>query len=198
MKHNFFAHPMALVDTDDIGEHTRIWAFAHVMRGARVGSGCNIGEHSFIEEGAWLGNNVTVKNGVSVWRSVTVEDNCFLGPNCVFTNDISPRAHIKKGSESLLPTLIKAGSTIGANATIVCGHTIGRFALVGAGAVVLRDVAEYALMVGNPARQIGWVCECAAKLAIKATAAVGDGCHCSQCGAEFVRLASRLARKCAP
>jgi UDP-2-acetamido-3-amino-2,3-dideoxy-glucuronate N-acetyltransferase len=195
MKHTFFAHPLALVDTDEIGEHTRIWAFAHVMQGARVGSDCNIGEHSFIEEGAWLGNNVTVKNGASVWRRVTVEDNCFLGPHCVFTNDTNPRAHIKKGADKLRPTLIKAGSTIGANATIVCGNTIGRFAFVGAGSVVIRDVQEYALVVGNPARQIGWVCECAEKLAIRASAAVGEDCRCSHCGEEFVRVPSGLARK---
>jgi UDP-2-acetamido-3-amino-2,3-dideoxy-glucuronate N-acetyltransferase len=195
MKHNFFAHPLAMVDTDDIGDDTRIWAFAHVMRGARVGCDSNIGEHSFIEEGASLGNNVTVKNGVSVWRGVTVEDNCFLGPHCVFTTDVNPRSHIKKGAEKLLPTVIKAGSTIGANATIVCGTTIGRFALVGAGAVVIRDVQEYALVVGNPARQIGWVCECAQKLTIGASAPIGDGCQCSQCGAEFVRVLSGLVRK---
>jgi UDP-2-acetamido-3-amino-2,3-dideoxy-glucuronate N-acetyltransferase len=195
MKPNFFAHPMALVDTDDIGEHTRIWAFAHVMRGAHVGSNCNIGEHCFLEEGAWLGNNVTVKNGVSVWSSVTVEDNCFLGPNSVFTNDPHPRAQVRKAAGKLVPTLIKTGSTIGANATIVCGHTIGRFALIGAGAVVLRDVPEYALMVGNPSRQTGWVCECAAKLSLAVSAAIGDGCHCGECGVEFVRRSSGLARE---
>jgi UDP-2-acetamido-3-amino-2,3-dideoxy-glucuronate N-acetyltransferase len=194
-KHNFFAHPQALVDTDEVGENTRIWAFAHVMRGAHVGSGCNLGEHTFIEGGASLGNNVTVKNGVSVWARVTVEDNCFLGPHCVFTNDMNPRAYIKKGPEGLVPTLLKANSTIGANATIVCGNTIGRFAFVGAGSVVIRDVQEYALVGGNPARQIGWMCECAEKLPMKASAAIGDVCHCRECGAVFVREATGLVRR---
>ena len=194
-KRNFFAHPLALVDTDEVGEHTRIWAFAHVMQGAHVGSDCNLGEHTFIEGGASLGNNVTVKNGVSVWARVTVEDNCFLGPHCVFTNDMNPRAYIKKGPEGLLPTLIKANSTIGANATIVCGNTIGRFAFVGAGSVVIRDVQEYALVAGNPARQIGWICECAEKLPMKASAAIGDSCSCGRCGVSFVRVPSGLTRK---
>lgn len=191
----FFAHPLALIDTDEIGDRTRVWAFAHVMKGARVGSDCNIGEHSFIEGGATLGNNVTVKNGVSIWARVTVEDNCFLGPHCVFTNDMNPRAYIKKGPEALLPTLIKANSTIGANAVIVCGNTIGRFAFVGAGSVVIRDVQEYALVAGNPARQIGWICECAAKLPMKVSAAISDACACGQCGAVFVRVSSGLARR---
>jgi acetyltransferase-like isoleucine patch superfamily enzyme len=191
----FFAHPLALIDADEIGDRTRVWAFAHVMKGARVGSDCNIGEHSFIEGGATLGNNVTVKNGVSVWARVTVEDNCFLGPHCVFTNDMIPRAYIKKGPETLLPTLVKENSTIGANATIVCGNTIGRFAFVGAGSVVIRDVKEYALVVGNPARQIGWICECAAKLPMKASAVVGDACTCGECHAEFVCVPSGLVRR---
>jgi acetyltransferase-like isoleucine patch superfamily enzyme len=195
VKTRFFAHPLALIDSDEIGDHTRVWAFAHVLKGARVGCNCNIGEHSFIEGDATLGNNVTVKNGVSVWAGVTVEDNCFLGPHCVFTNDMNPRAYIKKGPEALLPTLVKANSTIGANAVIVCGNTIGRFAFVGAGSVVIRDVLEYAMVVGNPARQIGWMCECAAKLPMKVSAAIGDTCACGQCRAEFVRVLLGLAKR---
>ncbi len=195
VKARYFAHPLALIDSDEIGDRTRVWAFAHVLKGARVGCDCNIGEHAFIEGGATLGNNVTVKNGVSVWAHVIVEDNCFLGPHCVFTNDMNPRAYIKKGPETLLPTLIKANSTIGANATIVCGNTIGRFAFVGAGSVVIRDVEEYAMVVGNPARQIGWMCECAAKLPMTASAAIGEACACGQCHAEFVRVSSGLVRR---
>ena len=191
----FFVHPSALVETELIGDRTRIWAFAHVMKGANVGSDCNIGDHTFIEAGASIGNNVTVKNGVSVWARVTVEDNCFLGPHCVFTNDLNPRAYIKKGPETLLPTLVRANSTIGANATIICGNAIGHFAFVGAGSVVVRDVADYALVVGNPARQIGWMCECASKLPMKASSAVNETCVCSHCGATFVRVPSGLARR---
>jgi acetyltransferase-like isoleucine patch superfamily enzyme len=194
VKARFFAHPLALIDSDEIGDRTRVWAFAHVMKGARVGSDCNIGEHAYIEDGATLGNNVTVKNGVSVWARVTVEDNCFLGPHCVFTNDMNPRAYIKKGPEALLPTLVKANSTIGANATIVCGNTIGSFAFVGAGSVVIRDVLEFAIVAGNPARQIGWICECAAKLPMKTSAAIGDACICAKCGVAFKRMPSGLSK----
>jgi UDP-2-acetamido-3-amino-2,3-dideoxy-glucuronate N-acetyltransferase len=195
MTRNFFAHPLALVDTDEIGEHTRIWAFAHVMQGARVGARCNIGEHAFIEAGASLGEGVTVKNGVSVWTGVVVEDNCFLGPQCVFTNDINPRAYLKKGPEDLLPTFVRHHASIGANATIVCGHTIGAYAFVGAGSVVIRDVLEHALVVGNPARQVGWMCECAAKLSMKTSAALAESSKCGNCGAEFLRTPSGLTKQ---
>src|SRR4030088_3806595 len=158
------AHAPALVESNDISVSSRIWAFAHVMKNARIGRHCNIGEHCYIEQGATLRNNVTVKNGVNVWAGVTVEDDVFLGPNCVLTNDPNPRAYIKKSAESLVETLIRNNATIGANATIVCGVTIGRFAFVGAGAVVIRSVADFALVVGNPARQIGWMCVCAQRI----------------------------------
>src|SRR5438270_2611470 len=121
---SYFAHPAALVESDEIGPRTRVWAFAHVLPGARIGSGCNICDHAFIETGAVLGNNVTVKNGVAIWLGVTVEDNVFLGPHCVLTNDPNPRAYIKKSGEVLETTLIRANATVGANATILCGVTI--------------------------------------------------------------------------
>jgi UDP-2-acetamido-3-amino-2,3-dideoxy-glucuronate N-acetyltransferase len=122
----YFAHPHALVETEDIGPGTRIWAFAHVLPGARIGADCNICDHAFIETGAVLGNNVTVKNGVAIWQGVKVEDNVFLGPNCVLTNDPNPRAYIKKSGAALDTSLIRANATIGANASILCGVTIGR------------------------------------------------------------------------
>ena len=181
----FFAHDLALVDTDDIGQGTRVWAFAHVMKGARVGSDCNLGEHAFVEGGAILGNGVTVKNGVSVWSGVTVEDHVFLGPHCVLTNDPNPRAYIKKSPDQLVRTLIRSHATIGANATIVCGTTIGQFAFIGAGAVVIRSVPDYGLMVGNPARQIGWMCVCATKLGLGPEAEPGTEADCRQCGRRF-------------
>jgi len=146
----FYRHSQALVETEDIGPNTRIWAFAHVMNGAQIGSNCNIGEHAFIESGVKLGNNVTVKNGVCLWKGVTVEDDVFLGPNCVFTNDPNPRAYIKKKESELLPTLVQQGATVGANATILCGVTIGSHAFVGAGAVVLRSIQAFALVVVIP------------------------------------------------
>ncbi len=188
----FFAHPLSLVETDDVGPGTRVWAFAHIMEGARVGSECNIGEHAFVETGAILGNNVTVKNGVAVWAGVTVEDNVFLGPNCVLTNDPNPRAYIKKSPASLARTQIQANATIGANATVLCGITIGQYAFIGAGAVVLRSVPDYALVVGNPGRQIGWMCICADRLPMSVLAAVGTVSTCVRCDRSFRRTEGGL------
>jgi UDP-2-acetamido-3-amino-2,3-dideoxy-glucuronate N-acetyltransferase len=181
----YFAHAQALVETKDVGQGTRIWAFAHVLPGVRIGSGCNICDHAFIETGAVLGNNVTVKNGVAIWDGVTIEDNVFLGPNCVLTNDPNPRAYIKKSSEVLEPTLICSNATVGANATILCGVTIGQYAFIGAGAVVLRTVPDFALMVGNPARHIGWMCRCATRLPISVPARPGSSTTCPQCKTHF-------------
>jgi acetyltransferase-like isoleucine patch superfamily enzyme len=181
----YFAHPQALVESEDIGPGTRIWAFAHVLPGARIGAKCNICDHAFIETGATLGDNVTVKNGVAIWWGVTVEDNVFLGPNCVLTNDPNPRAYIRKSSPALETTLIRANATVGANATILCGTTIGQYAFIGAGAVVLSTVLDFALMVGNPARQVGWMCRCARRLLIPASASLNASTTCSQCRAQF-------------
>lgn len=161
---DIFIHPKALVESAMIGSHTRIWAFAHVMRGAEIGSGCNICDHAFIESNAKLGNNVTVKNGVAIWDGVVIEDDVFLGPNVVLTNDPNPRAEIKKPRDQWLSTLIQKGATIGANATILCGIAIGRYAFVAAGAVVTRSVPDYALAAGVPAQIKGWMCSCAQRL----------------------------------
>ncbi len=182
-----FIHPQALVESGTIGSQTRVWAFAHVMEGAHIGANCNIGDHAFIESGAVLGNNVTVKNGVSVWARVTVEDDAFLGPNCAFTNDPNPRAYIKKPETELESTLVRTKATIGANATLLCGITIGRYAFIGAGALVLHSVPDFALMVGNPARQIGWMCACARKLPLGLTVPPGTKCTCPHCQATFER-----------
>jgi acetyltransferase-like isoleucine patch superfamily enzyme len=159
-----FVHERALCESEAVGPGTRIWAFAHIMPRAIVGSDCNVGDHAFIETGARIGDRVTVKNGVLIWDKVTIEDEVFVGPNAVFTNDPNPRIAFKTPPERFLPTLVRRGATIGANATIVCGVTIGEQAFVGAGTVVVRDVPAHALVVGNPARRVGWVCDCAAKL----------------------------------
>lgn len=159
-----FVHSHGLCESKDVGPRTRIWAFAHVLPGAVIGADCNICDHVFVETGARIGDHVTVKNGVLIWDLVTIEDDVFVGPGVVFTNDLRPRARIKRGREALVPTLVKAGATIGANATVVCGTTIGRFAFVAAGAVVTADVPDHALVVGNPARQTASVSESGARL----------------------------------
>ena len=187
---SYFAHAQALVETDNVGPGTRIWAFAHVLPGARIGCGCNICDHAFIESGAVLGDNVTVKNGVAIWQGVTVEDHVFLGPNCVLTNDPNPRAYIKKSGDALQRTLIRANATVGANATVLCGITIGQHAFIGAGAVVLRSVPDFALMVGNPARQIGWMCLCARRLPLAEPP--NSSVTCPKCKAQFVVTATGL------
>jgi len=157
-----FRHPLALVESDEIGPRTRVWAWAHVMKGARIGADCNIGEHCFVEKGAVLGDRVTVKNGVAVWEGVTLEEDVFLGPQAVLTNDLLPRSRAREWT--LIPTLVKRGASIGANATLLCGITVGRYAMVGAGAVVTRDVPDHGLVLGNPAKLGGYVCVCAKKL----------------------------------
>ena len=176
---SFFSHSLALVESDDIGDGTRVWAWAHVMKGARVGAQCNIGEHCFIESGAVLGDRVTVKNGVSVWDGVRVEDDVFLGPNAVLTNDIRPRSRTPDFVPQ--PTRLERGCSVGANATILCGLTLGRHCLIGAGAVVTRDVAAYTLVQGNPARPRGHVCACARSLRFE-----NDTAAC-ECGKSYHR-----------
>jgi UDP-2-acetamido-3-amino-2,3-dideoxy-glucuronate N-acetyltransferase len=159
-----FVHEKGLCESADVGPRTRVWAFAHVMDGAVVGADCNIGDHAFIERGARIGDRVTVKNAVLVWDGVTVEDEVFLGPNMVFTNVRDLRAALRPRPDQFLPTRIRRGAAIGANATIVCGTTVGERALVGAGSVVVADVPAYALVAGNPARRVAWVCLCGQRL----------------------------------
>lgn len=155
-----FVHSLALVESETIGEETRIWAFSHIMSGARVGARCNIGEHVFIESGAQIGNNVTVKNGISVWDKVVIEDDVFLGPHMIFTNDRTPRAFRKKGRAAWESTIIRHGCSVGAGAVLLCGIELGPFCLVAAGSVVTRSVPPSALVAGNPARLKGYVCDC--------------------------------------
>ena len=159
-----FVHDKALLESDAVGAGTRVWAFAHVLAGAVIGRDCNICDGVFVEGGAVVGDRVTVKNNVLLWDAVTIEDDAFIGPNAVFTNDLVPRAAIKKPPEDFLPTRVRHGATIGANATIVCGVTIGTNAFVGAGSVVTRDVEDHELVLGNPARAAGWICACGSRL----------------------------------
>jgi UDP-2-acetamido-3-amino-2,3-dideoxy-glucuronate N-acetyltransferase len=153
-------HPLGLCESDTVGAGTRVWAWAHVLPGAVVGPDCNICDHAYVEGGVRLGARVTVKNAVLLFDLVDVGDDVFLGPNVVFTNDLRPRAHIKRGHDALVPTFVRGGATIGANSTIVCGTTIGAHAFIAAGSVVTRDVPAHAFVAGNPARRKGWVSTC--------------------------------------
>ena len=162
-------HETAIVDAGcHVGAGTRIWHFSHIMSGCSIGDACNIGQNVVISPGVSLGNRVKVQNNVSVYTGVVCEDDVFLGPSCVFTNVTNPRSFVSRKHE-FMQTLVKRGATIGANATIVCGHTVGEFALIGAGAVVTKDVLPYALVVGNPSRQVGWVSEWGCKLEFDAS-----------------------------
>ncbi len=177
-------HRTALVETEDIGESTNVWAYAHVMRGARIGCNGNIGDHAFIEGGAEIGNNVTLKNGVCVWDGIKIEDDVFVGPGVMFTNDKNPRSPRMEKVRSryssregwLVPTIVRRGCSIGAAATIVPGLELGAFSMIGAGAVVTRDVPAFALVCGSPAKRIADVCSCGQKLAGTFEAVCCDVC----------------------
>lgn len=172
-----FIHPTAIVDDGAIvGEGTRIWHWCHIMKDTIIGTNCNIGENAFIESGVKLGNGVKVKNNVALYSGIECEDGVFLGPNCVFTNVSNPRSFIERKSE-FKKTVIKHGATIGANATIVCGHDIGEYAFVGAGSVVTKTVPPYTMVVGNPARFYSYVCKCGYKL--------DPNLRCQHCNAEY-------------
>lgn len=159
MESGYFAHPTAIIDENcRIGKGTKIWHFSHIMSGCQLGENCNIGQNVVISPEVILGNNVKVQNNVSVYTGVTCGDDVFLGPSCVFTNVTNPRSAVNRKAQ-YAKTHVGKGATIGANATIVCGHNIGEYAFIGAGAVVTKDVPAYALLVGNPASQLGWMSE---------------------------------------
>jgi len=159
MNQEYTAHQTAVIDEGCvIGKGTRIWHFSHVMAGCRIGENCNLGQNVVVSPDVVLGNNVKVQNNVSIYTGVICEDDVFLGPSMVFTNVTNPRSAVNRRGQ-YAATLVKKGATIGANATVVCGHNIGEYALIGAGAVITKDIAPYALVVGNPSRQIGWVSE---------------------------------------
>jgi len=177
-----FVHPTATVDPGaQIGRGTRIWHYCHVMGGANIGESCIIGQNVFVGGRAIIGDRVKIQNNVSVYDAVTLEDEVFCGPSMVFTNVIVPRAFIER-KEEYRPTRVCRGATLGANCTILCGHTIGEYAMIGAGAVVTRDVPPYALMLGVPARRSGWVCRCGVTLP---PASAGDRPRCSACQATY-------------
>ncbi len=181
---NYYAHPSAVVDEGAvIGYRTRVWHFVHIMAGAEIGSDCAIGQGCYIAN-VKIGNGVRIQNHVSVYDSVTLEDDVFCGPSCVFTNVINPRSAVARKDE-YKPTLVKRGASIGANATIICGVTIGEYAFIGAGAVVRQDVPSRALMVGVPAKRIAWMCDCGVRLPEPEKMALGMYAKCKPCGSDY-------------
>ena len=185
MAANYFVHESSYADDGcEIGEGTKIWHFSHVMTGAKIGRRCNIGQNVVVSPEVTVGNNVKIQNNVSIYTGVILEDDVFCGPSMVFTNVVNPRSHVPR-RDQYLRTLVKRGASIGANATVVCGHTIGRYAFVGAGSVVTRDVPDFALVVGNPARITGWMCQCGVKLNLKAKLQDDLQAECGECGGKY-------------
>lgn len=184
----YFVHESSYIDDNvRIGDGTKIWHFCHVQGGAQIGESCNLGQNINIGTGVSIGNGVKIQNNVSVYDGVTLEDFVFCGPSCVFTNDLSPRSKYPKGFENHLKTLVKRGASIGANATIICGHTIGHHAMIGAGAVVTTDVPDYALVIGVPAKLVGWVCECGMRL--------NNSLSCMGCGRNYAEVTNGVIRE---
>ena len=178
-----FVHESSYVDEGcEIGEGSKVWHFSHLMSGARIGKRCNIGQNVVVSPQVVIGDNVKIQNNVSIYTGVVLEDDVFCGPSMVFTNVVNPRSHVSRKDE-YKTTLVKQGASLGANTTIVCGHTIGRFAFIGAGAVVTKDVPDYALVVGNPGRISGWMCNCGVKLAAGTTPPAKA--TCAACGTHY-------------
>lgn len=182
MSNDYFVHESSYVDDDvEIGSGTKIWHFSHVMSNSKIGEKCNIGQNVVISPGVKIGNGVKIQNNVSVYTGVICEDDVFLGPSCVFTNVVNPRSFIERKSE-YRDTIIGKGASVGANVTIVCGHNIGKYALIGAGAVVTKNIPDYALVVGNPASILGYVCECGERLRFK-----DEHATCCDCGKRYTK-----------
>ena len=179
---SYFVHESSYVDDPSvIGRGTKIWHFCHVMKNSRIGEHCNIGQNVVISPDVTIGNNVKIQNNVSIYTGCVLEDDVFCGPSTVFTNVVNPRSHVSRKNEYQV-TLVKRGATLGANCTVVCGHTIGRYAFIGAGAVVTRDVPDYALVYGNPARVQGWICACGIKLDFR-----GRQAQCASCSGSYLK-----------
>lgn len=185
---NCFVHESSYVDDNvTIGSETKVWHFCHIQSGSVIGDKCSLGQNVNISNNVKVGNGVKIQNNVSVYEGVEIEDYVFCGPSMVFTNDLTPRSKYPKGTEGYKKTLVKQGASIGANATVVCGNTIGKWSMIAAGAVVTKDVPDYALMAGVPAKQIGWVCECGIPLK--------NSFHCISCEREYFLESDKLIEK---
>ena len=188
----YHAHPTATIDPGcTIGDGTSIWHYSHVMPGATIGRGCSLGQNVFVARDVVIGDNAKIQNNVSLYEGVTLEDDVFCGPSMVFTNVVNPRSHVSRKHE-YRATRVGRGATIGANATVVCGHQIGEYAFIGAGAVVTGDVAAYALMIGVPARRTGWMCQCGERLPLPASGR--EQTACAACGTAFALEDAALRR----
>ena len=188
---NYFAHETAVIDSDcSIGQNTKIWHFSHIMSHAQLGENCNIGQNVVVSPEVILGNNVKVQNNVSIYTGVVCEDDVFLGPSMVFTNITNPRSAVVRRNQ-YVKTLVKKGATIGANATIVCGNELGAYCLIGAGAVVTKPVLPYALVVGNPAKQIGWVSEYGHRLEFDRS----NFANCPESGEKYILIANSVKKE---
>lgn len=189
MSKDYFVHESSYVDEPcEIGEGTKIWHFSHVMSGSKIGRRCNIGQNVVISPDVRIGDNVKIQNNVSVYTGVILEDDVFCGPSMVFTNVVNPRSAVSRKDE-YRETIVRRGASIGANATVVCGHSIGRYAFIGAGSVVTRDVPDYALVVGNPGRVVGWMCECGIKLDLSRDPDKDQEATCAACGKSYAKRA---------
>jgi len=188
MTRDYFVHESSFVDDGAmIGKGTKVWHFCHIMPGAVIGESCTLGQNVVVMPGTRVGNNVRIQNNVSIYEGVTLEDDVFCGPSCVFTNVINPRSHVSRKAE-YQATLVRRGATIGANATIICGHELGEYCFIGAGAVVTESVPAYALMVGVPAQRIGWMCKCGVRLVESST----GKWTCPACGSLYTESAGRV------
>lgn len=184
---SFFVHESSYVDQpSQIGNGTKIWHFCHIMKDSVIGERCNIGQNVVISPGCRLGNNVKIQNNVSIYTGVTLEDDVFCGPSMVFTNVINPRSHVSRKDE-YRATLVRQGASIGANSTVVCGVTLGRYCFVGAGSVVTHDVPDYAMVYGSPARVHGWICNCGEKLRFPSPASDDSRAQCDSCRRRYAR-----------
>ncbi|MEI3518809.1 MAG: DapH/DapD/GlmU-related protein [Clostridia bacterium] len=185
---DYFVHESSYVDEGvKIGKGTKIWHFCHIQTGAEIGEKCSFGQNVNVSNNVKIGNGCKLQNNVSVYEGVELEDHVFCGPSMVFTNDLTPRAKYPKGSAGYKKTLLKTGATVGANATVVCGHTLGKWSMIASGAVVTKDVPDHALMAGVPAKRIGWVCECGEVLK--------NGLTCSMCGRSYAKSDNGLEEK---